>query len=438
MRILGIGDYGCLGSVYLRLMEAGHDVKVHVSADVSRDTLEGLVDRTDDWRAHLPWVRAAGAEGLVLFESAQSGVVQDALRAEGHNIIGGSAFGDRLETERAFGQEIMRDVGMQTAAIHYFADFNDGIAFVRKNPKRYVYKPNGITAYAMDSYIGELDDGADVITVLEMQKERWAALEAPNFILMEHLTGVEVGVGAYFNGEEFLKPACIDWEHKRFFAGDMGELTGEMGTLVSYRGADVLFEATLAKMAPLLARSGYCGYININTIVNDRGIWPLEFTARFGYPGSAILEVLQAEGWDSIFSKMLSRGSTTLATHDGYAAGVVLTVPPFPYDQTVPPAPRGLPIHFRRNLSDEERRHLHFSEVAMKSGRLVTAGITGQVMVATGRAAMAEDACARAYDLAGQVVVPNLRYRLDIGERFLRRDRAEMVGLGLLSDDLVG
>ena len=47
-----------------------------------------------------------------------------------------------------------------------------------------------------------------------------------------------------------------------------------MGTVVTYSRSKSFSDRTLAKMRPLLKENGYCGYINLNTIVNQKGIWP--------------------------------------------------------------------------------------------------------------------------------------------------------------------
>lgn len=49
-----------------------------------------------------------------------------------------------------------------------------------------------------------------------------------------------------------------------------------------------LFNQTLLKMESQLAEEGYVVYIDVNCIVNGNGIYPLEFTARFGYPTISI------------------------------------------------------------------------------------------------------------------------------------------------------
>lgn len=432
VRFLGVGHYNSLGSLYLRLMRAGHEVKVFIEDEDGASVLEGMVDRVPDWRAELDWIRDAGRDGVIVFETTGYGEIADDLRGQDFSVIGGSAFGDRLEDDRAFGQDAMRKAGLRVTETHGFEDFQAGIDFVRSRPGRYVFKISGGDYAPGHTFVSDLEDGRDLIALLEGQRESWGD-EKPPFILMPALTGVEIGTGAYFNGQRFLRPACLDWEHKRFFTGDLGEMTGEMGTLVTYRDSDALFEATLGKLEGVLRDAGHVGYVNINTIVNEDGIFPLEFTCRFGYPGFAILEPLQAGGWDDVFRRMLDPESRDFPTEDGYCVGVVVTIPPFPHKsdnfQT-----DGLPILFRKEPTEEDWRNMHLSDVAMRDGALVTSGSAGYTMVVTGTGERVEDAQADAYGRVRNVVVPKMRYRIDIGDRFLRGEWDRLRRLGLLPD----
>lgn len=435
MRILGVGHSCDLGDMYLRLAAAGHEVRVFSREAAEHGVMAGMLSFVDDYRDELDWVRDAGRDGVVLFETAEHGAEQDALRRDGFQVIGGSAFGDRLENERAFGQQVLASLGLRTAPSHAFSDFDRAIAFVRANPKRYVFKLDGSETSSWRNYVGFAADGSDIVGLLRGQRERLASvgIAESSFVLMDHLEGIETGLGAYFNGERFLRPACLDWEHKKLFTGNLGELTGEMGTLVTYTGTDTLFDLTLAKLEPVLRDGGYVGYINLNTIINEQGIWPLELTCRFGYPGFAILDALQPEGWPGLFQRMLARESRTFPTTAGFAVGVVLTVPPFPYRYGYHEISRGLPIWIDAALTDADREHLHFSEVARDSlGELVTSGTTGYLGVVTGTGASVEAAQAQAYALARRVYVPNIRYRIDIGDGFRDHGRAELQRLGYL------
>src|SRR5260370_35728837 len=116
MRLLGIGDYADLGDLYLRLMASGHEVRVWVSDPRSQDMFAGMIERVPDWRSELGWVRDAGLDGIILFEGANAGATQDALRVEGYNVIGGNAVGDRLGDDRGFGQTVLRRAGIPHAA----------------------------------------------------------------------------------------------------------------------------------------------------------------------------------------------------------------------------------------------------------------------------------------------------------------------------------
>jgi phosphoribosylamine--glycine ligase len=417
--------------MYLRLQSSGHEVRVHAADSESHDVMRGMLCFTDDWRRELDWVRSAGADGVVLIETASLGEVQDELRRDGFNVIGGSALGDRLENDREYGQSVLRGLGLRTAMSRDFTGFDDAIDFVERTRGRYVFKLNGSEWSSTRGYVGAMEDGQDMLALLRAAQRTWPAGGPPSFVLMDHVSGVEVGVGAFFDGEAFLTPANLDWEHKRFFPGDIGELTGEMGTVVTYRGAERMFNDSLARIAPLLRESGYRGYINLNTIVNEDGIWPLEFTCRFGYPGFPILDSLHRCGWDRIFRSLIERDSRSFPTHDGYSVGVVITVPPFPYSHGYETLGKGRPICFANDVDESDRQSLHYGEVDLRGGQLVTAGMIGYIMVVTGVADSIEAARETAYARVRKVVIPNSRYRNDIGVRLIERDLGTMRQLGL-------
>ncbi len=434
MRFLGIGECCDLGAMYIRLLEAGNEVKVYVENADYHDVYAGMLTFTPDWRSELDWIRQEEREGIILFESATKGSIQDTLRQEGYQVIGGSAFGDMLEGNREYGQQIMQEMGMQIANTYKFTDYDTAITFIRKTKKRYVYKSNGADSERTRNYVGMTEDGSDLITLLSHYQNPTDNRLFVDFVLMDYITGIEIGVGAYFNGENFLQPACLDWEHKRFFSGNLGELTGEMGTIVTYGGAEIIFQRTLLQLENRLKESGYCGYINLNMIANAEGLWPLEFTSRFGYPGYSICGALQQDSWETLFRRLLKKSSLYIATHAGFAAGVVLNVPPFPYNFGYEVLSKGMPIMFQPSFTKSDQQYLHFNEVAKLDNNLVTSGVTGNVATAVGIGATIEEARQQVYDLAAKVILPNMRYRHDIGANLMAGDLQQLIDWGYMGE----
>jgi phosphoribosylamine--glycine ligase len=90
----------------------------------------------------------------------------------------------------------------------------------------------------------------------------------------------------------------------------------------------------------------------------------------------------------------------------------------------------GLPVLF---ADAPDPCHHHFGEVGLDAaGQLVTSGLYGWTMVVTGAGETIPDARRQAYAHAAGVIVPNVRYRLDIGERLVAGDFERLEQLRLL------
>ena len=145
MRFLGIGDTCDLGALYMRLLADGHEVKVHVADPMAQGTMAGFVEHTPNWENELDWLKRGSGDGIILFENVarSRGALQDRLRSDGFHVIGGSAYGDRLENDRGFAQRVLHDIGLQTARVAEFSDLASAEQYLEQHPARYVLKFNG-------------------------------------------------------------------------------------------------------------------------------------------------------------------------------------------------------------------------------------------------------------------------------------------------------
>src|SRR5690606_3127317 len=140
----------------------GHQVKLHIDDEGRRGNLHNLVNKTSNWKDELKWV---GKKGLIVFDDVGYGAIQDELRAEGYNVFGSCAMGDRLEMDRVFGQEVFAEHGMSIVPIKNFATADAAIRFVKKNPGAWVIKQNSTSDKGLN-YVGLFNDGRDVLDVL--------------------------------------------------------------------------------------------------------------------------------------------------------------------------------------------------------------------------------------------------------------------------------
>jgi phosphoribosylamine--glycine ligase len=399
------------GDLAWQIKKEGHEVKVFIEQQEFKEVYDGFLEKADAWEKWIDWA------DVIVFDDIGFGEKAEELRAKGKLVIGGSKYTDKIEQDRGFGQEEMKRVGMNILPHWDFTSFGDAIEFIKANPARYVFKPETSgTAPKGILFMANEEDGKDLIQVLEQNRRLWAR-KIKKFQIQKMAVGVEVAVGAFFNGEDFIYPINVNFEHKKLFPGDLGPYTGEMGTLMFWSQPNEIFKATLGKMKEDLAKSGYAGYVDINCIANAKGIYPLEFTCRFGYPTISIqIEGVQS-AWGETLYKMAAKEKIDFKTKKGFQIGVVIAIPPFPYHDPQESNIYGdLSIMFKKPLLEG----MHLGDVKLENETWTVAGNSGYLMVVTGSGNTVADARKQAYSRVKNVMIQNMYYRTDIGERWIK------------------
>ena len=412
MKFLFVSYEALITDIAWQVVKEGHQAKLWIQDPDLREVGDGFVPKAADWKKEVDWA------DVVVFDDVLGGMgtMAEELRRAGKRVVGGSPYTDRLEEDRAFGQQELKAAGVSIIPQENFTSFDDAVAYVQASPNRYVIKPSGEAQNIKRLlFVGEEETGSDVIQVLKDYKAHLSAT-VKEFQLQRRIIGVEVAVGAFFTGGAFVTPVCVNFEHKKLFPGDIGPATGEMGTAMFWSQPNRLFNATLARMATRLADARYSGYIDINCIVNSNGIYPLEFTSRFGYPAISIQQEGLLTPIGEVLAKLADGSLTQVRARSGFQIGVRIVVPPFPYQdrETFESTSKDSVVLFKT----PSREGVHIEDLRAVGDEWRVTGTSGVALVVCGTGPTMKQAQRQAYHRVRNVMIPYMYYRDDIGERW--------------------
>lgn len=410
LRFLIVSKWGDSLDVAYGIQQEGNEVKFYVDYAPMREVGVGVVPRVRKWETHVKWA------DVIVFDYTGYGKIASELRAAGKLVFGGSEYADKLEQDRNFGQSELKRHKVKILDYKEFEGPAEAVKYVEDHPNKYVIKPSGdMQEYKQLLFVGREDDGSDVISMLKAYRKTWGD-DMGVIQLQRKVTGVEVAVAAFFNGQEFLKPINISFEHKKLFPRELGVSTGEMGTSMLWKDENAIFNATLKKLEKKLAQEGFVGHIDINSIVNGNGIYPLEFTSRFGFPQIQIQRASINESLGRLLYKVANGESFKISTRKGFHIGLYMVVPPFPFSD---------PMSFNLFSKDAVvvmKKHmkegLHPMHLKMVNGEWLITGNTGIVAVVSASGTTMREAQKLMYNRVSNILINNSYYRTDIGDRW--------------------
>ncbi|MCB0619843.1 MAG: hypothetical protein KDC43_13650 [Saprospiraceae bacterium] len=410
LRFLFVSKWGDLLDIAHAVQQEGNEVKMYIGYKPGREIGDGFVPKVRQWEKHLDWA------DLIVFDYTGFGKIAAELRAAGKYVFGGTEYTDQLELDRSFGQNELKRHKIKILNYREFDSFQQAIAFVEATPNTYVIKPSGETQdYKQLLFVGKEEDGSDVVRMLRAYEKTWGD-RMGTFQLQRKVNGVEVSVAAFFNGHEFLKPINITFEHKKLFPKELGVSTGEMGTSMFWTDDNPIFDATLKKMEATLAKDRFVGHIDINCIVNGNGIYPLEFTSRFGFPQVSIQRAGINEPFGRLLYKVAKGERFEINTKRGFQVGAYMVVPPFPYNdpETFKLFSKDAVVVVRKKMKEG----LHLMHLKLVNGEWLITGDSGMALLVSATGTTMREAQKLLYNRINNVLINNVYYRTDIGDRW--------------------
>lgn len=394
------------GAQILKKIELeGNECAIFVKDPIYRNVFDGLLSHIDE-TALKSYV---DKDTVVLFDMSDSGPYADELRRKGHLVYGASRFADKLEHDRNFGFSMMASCGIKIPEYKEFTDFNAGRSYAQSCGERLVFKPNGNMPCKL-TYVSE--DSAQLIEYLKFAEERFGK-DIKSFILQEFIEGSVVSSEFFCSNGELLWPPNHTVEVKKSMNDDLGPSTGCSGNITWNCTSDII-ERGIYLAKDMIKKEKYTGQIDLNAVVNEQGVYGLEWTPRMGYDATPTYLTLIEGELGKFFSDITRGQMREVSKDDRYAGAVRMSIPPYPMEvksgvDTEKVSPNeGIPI---QNWEHSEG-NLYFYEVMMKDDKLVHSGGTGVICLEICQSDSPESSISM--DKLEEIKVPDKQYRTDL------------------------
>ncbi|MGD8450654.1 MAG: phosphoribosylamine--glycine ligase [Phycisphaerae bacterium] len=338
----------------------------------------------------------------------------DAFEEADLRIFGPTAAAARLESDKVFAKQLMRQHAVPTAEARTFSDYQQAREYIATRDQPLVVKAAGL-AKGKGAIV--CDDPADAILVAErILVDRVFGDAGRQIVVEERLEGREASVLAIVDGHTLflLEPAQ---DHKRLRDNDEGPNTGGMGAYCPTPAIDdaTLLDVQRRVLVPVLdalVREGihYRGVLYAGLMLTTGGPKVLEFNCRFGDPETqAILLRLRSDLLDLLDAAVSGRLDSAEVTWDPRPAlCVVMASGGYPDKY-----PTGLPITGLPNDAGRDDLAVYHAGTKREGDQLVTAG--GRVLGVTALGDDLADARRRAYEVVEQIHFDGAQYRRDLG-----------------------
>lgn len=336
--------------------------------------------------------------------------IVDIFEAASLKIFGPNQEAAALEGSKVFAKDFMEKYGVKTAtskSFRHFVDARDYLNNLETFPV--VIKASGLAAGKGVVIAQDNIEAQD--TIREMMNDKSFGEAGTQIVIEEFLQGFECSILSFFNGKT-ITPFITAKDHKKIGEGETGLNTGGMGVVApNPQFTDAHFDAFIQDILEptqkgLLAENlNFAGVIFFGLMVNENGIYLLEYNIRFGDPeAEAVLPLMESNLLDLI-EKAVEGEALEVKWKDQHTCCVVL-------------ASGGYPLNYDKGYEIKGLDRVDipvFIAGAQKSeDKIVTSG--GRVLNVVGIGDSLAAARQSAYENIKKINFDYAYYREDIGQ----------------------